>query len=90
MTLELKIADCLCWASTFIINGQQADSGDFGSHYDADHENAEEYGCGNKVFEREPPTASVLTKYGITVEEYHEIAAKLEEGLSFGRCGLCS
>jgi len=34
-------------------------------------------------------TAEVLEKYKITKDEYNEIVAKLEEGLSFGSCGWC-
>lgn len=89
MILKLEIYSALCSTSEFSINGVNADTRDFGSSYDNDRENAEDYGCGDRRFERIPPTAEVLSKYSISVEEYHEVCERLESGLSFGRCGWC-
>lgn len=90
MELQLEFGDSLCWASTFVINGVDAETKDFGEQYDRDPENAEDYSCGNMQFTRINPTPEVLKKYQITEAEYHEIASKLENGLSFGACGWCS
>lgn len=89
MDLELKFGAYLCYTPVFRINGKSATSDDFGEKYDRSPETAEDYACGNMRFTRIPPTETVLAKYGITPEEYAEIASQLEEGLSFGCCGLC-
>ena len=89
MNLELKFGTALCYTPTFRINGKDADTRDFGEQYDRSPDTAEDYGCGDMQFTRIPPTASVLSKYEISVDEYHEIAANLEDGLSFGCCGWC-
>ena len=57
---------------------------------DIDFANKPKHGCGNKVFVAKPATQKVLQKYGITIDEYNEIADVLVAGLSFGYCGLCS
>jgi hypothetical protein len=41
------------------------------------------------TFERNPSTQLILDKYGITEEEYNEVATRLEIDLSFGSCGWC-
>ena len=89
MKLELKIMTALCDTLVFTINGVNAEYEDFGTKFDRDSENAEEYGCGDMRFERHPSDESVLEKYSISEEEYSEICDKLEEGLSFGCCGWC-
>jgi len=89
MKLKLEFGSHFCYTPTFTINGIDGNSADFGEKYDHSPETAEEYGCGNMKFTRCPPTASVLTKYNITVDEYNQVAAKLEKGLSFGQCGWC-
>ena len=89
MKLELQFGTSLCFAPTFKINDKDADADDFGEKYDRSPETAEDYACGDMRFTRIPPTAAVLSKYGITIDEYHEIATRLEEGLSFGCCGWC-
>jgi len=89
MKLTLKSYDALCETEIFIINGINADSNDFGSKSDEDTENAEDYGCGNMQFIRTGATDFILKKYNITKSEYEEVASKLEELLSFGRCGWC-
>lgn len=89
MDLKLKIYGALCATSEFIINGIDASSGDFGTQDDIKPENAEDYGCGNMTFERKPSTQLILDKYGITEEEYNEVATRLEIDLSFGSCGWC-
>lgn len=90
MKLELKIADEFCVTEIFRINGIEADSDDFGVQGDEAFDDAvEDDDCGDMQFARTEPTADVLAKYGITKTEYHAVAEKLEEGLSFGSCGLC-
>ena len=89
MELNIKIYGHYCSTEIFLINGKSADTGDFGNIRDASPETAEEYGCGNRKFSRIPATQEVLEKYEINEEEYSQIAEKLEEELSFGRCGWC-
>lgn len=89
MNLQLSFYGSLCETSEFKINGIDADSGDFGDHYDASPETAEDYGCGDKVFKPKEPTPETLAKYGINGPEYELVANALRDGLSFGNCGLC-
>jgi len=89
MELELKIYGSLCATSVFTINGIKAHYEDFGEQYDRDSENAEDYACGDMQFTGNPSTTEILLKYKITEEEYQEVVSKLEDGLSFGCCGLC-
>jgi hypothetical protein len=88
MKLELEIFDAFCATKVFVVNGVSANVYDFGSQYDHDKENAEEYGCGDMRFDQKPSTSEVLKKYGITDTEYNQICGKLGE-LSFGSCGWC-
>ena len=90
MILKLEIYGALCSTSVFKINGIDADSDDFGSQGDNDKDGAEDYGCGDMTFERNQPGNAILEKYKITEKEYHQIAQKLEDGLSFGSCGWCA
>lgn len=91
MTYELEIHTAFCATALFEINGVPANSDDFGCSYDADPYNAEEYGCGDRVFESyNEPREGVLEKYRISETEYREICADLEAGLSFGNCGWCA
>lgn len=90
MNYELEVFHALCETSTFTINGKPADYSDFGVKEDTDRENAPDYGCGNMEFiideSRMPVTCE---EYGITEEEFCEIAEDLKRKLSFGRCGWC-
>ena len=90
MKLSLRFGDYLCCTHGFNINGVNARSDDFGEQYDESPEEAEDYCCGNMVFKPRTASPDILEKYGITEQEYNEIAKKLEEGLSFGPCGWCS
>jgi hypothetical protein len=90
MELAIEPYDSLpCELMTFIINGIEADEDDFGNSYDADSENAEEYGCGDHVFESKLPTQKVLDKYKISTDEYSKICDALTEKLHVGPCGWC-
>jgi len=89
MTLEIEVYDALCALSVFRINGREAEEGDFVNKYDHSPETAEDYGCGDMKADIIPPTEEILTKYGISEGEYHEIAAKVAEKVSFGECGWC-
>lgn len=90
MELVIEPYDALpCALRIFTINGINADKDDFGESYDADSDNAVEYGCGNHIFESTLPTQKVLDKYGISVDEYNEICEKLTERLDVGSCGWC-
>ena len=87
---DIKVSKWICYCPIFTIKGQKADQYDFGEGDDIDFANKPEKGCGNKVFTPKPATQKILDKYGITIDEYNEIASVLEEGLTFGRCALCS
>ena len=89
MVLVIKACNYFCDLEKFRINGIKADIYDFGYTYDADSDNAPDYGCGNRIFERYPPTKDTLEKYNITRDEYETICDELTTALSFGRCGLC-
>jgi len=90
MKLKLKFTGSYCGVEEFIINDINACYEDFGNKYDRDNACAPQYGCGDMIFEIAEPTKKVLEKYKITEKEYYKIADKLEEGLSFGHCELCS
>lgn len=87
---DIKVSKWNCYCPIFTIKGQKANQYDFGEGDDIDFADKPKYGCGNKVFVAKPATQKVLDKYGITIDEYNEIADVLVEGLSFGYCGLCS
>ena len=89
MRLELSFGSALCYCPVFKVNGIDATEDDFGDKYDRSPEDAEEYGCGDMQFTRVESTKRVLDRYSINESEYDEICDKLEEGLSFGPCGLC-
>ena len=89
MEVKIKPFKYLCDTEDFIINGIEADSDDFGEVNDLCPESAEEYGCGDARFVIKEPTTKILSKYGITTEDYYIIADNLENMLSFGCCGLC-
>lgn len=89
MKLELKFGTCYCCTTTFIINGIEAYSWDFGDKFDDDPYNAPEYGCGNMKFHPYEPIPEIMEKYNITEKEWNEICDKLDKGLSFGGCAWC-
>jgi len=90
MELVVIPFDCLpCDLATFTINGKNSDKDDFGASNDIDSDNAEEYGCGNNVFQGKMPTQDVLDKYKITLGEYSTIVGELESKLDVGSCGWC-
>ena len=90
MAFQITYGSALCYTPTFTVNGRDARYTDFGSKYDADPDNAPDYGCGDMTFEPQAPDAAVLEKYQIDELEYWSIANSLKEGLSFGCCELCS
>lgn len=90
MKLKLTFMNALCETDEFNINGIDAEHCDFGDKYDRDSDNADQYCCNDMQFTRKPSTKEVLDRYKITEEEYQEICAKLEDGLSFGGCGWCA
>lgn len=89
MKLKCKAFSSLCSLEEFEINDIKSDSKDFGENYDHSHETADDYGCGDMRFDRKEPTEEILKKYKINKKEYDKICCKLEEELSFGRCGWC-
>ena len=72
------------------INGHSVDMGDFVVQYDHSPEIAEDYSCGNMQADVIPATQKVLEKYGITLDEYNEVANEIADKVSFGCCGWCS
>ena len=89
MEFICKSYHTLCSLSQFVINGIKADCDDFVEKYDHDTKNAPDYGCGNMQADIIPFTQKVLDKYHISESEYYEVAEKVSEELSFGRCGWC-
>ena len=97
MTYELTTSNrpsCGCGTiDVFIINGKEADCGDFGECIDIAPEMADDYGCGNMSFMPYTSDADIheaMSMYGITEDEFNEIADKLSEMLHIGKCDMCS
>lgn len=91
MILKLTFLSHLCETDIFEINGVEADSLDFGNHYDHNSYGDEGgYGCGNMQFQAKGLSQKVRDKYDITLSEYQEIIKELKKGLSFGSCELCT
>jgi len=88
--LKLKVFGSLCTTAVFEINGITADESEFGHGKDISPHSAEPYCCGYREWTASLPDQEVLDKYKITVDEYRQICDQLEEGLSFGPCGMCS
>lgn len=88
MTVKIEVYDSYCGLSLFEINDIEANYNDFGDKVDKEADCAEDYCCGNMMFEPKPVSKEVLEKYNITPEEYNQICEKLD-CLSFGCCGLC-
>lgn len=90
MELNIKPFHALpCRLDVFTINGNDADSSDFGDTYDHNAESAEPYACGNMYFDPDSPTKEVLDRYDITEKEYYAICNELEYKLNVGSCGWC-
>jgi hypothetical protein len=86
---QVRVSKWGCDNRDMIIKGQVANVDEFGSGDDTDPGNKPEYGCGDHKFVCHEPTDEILSKYGISEDEYRTIAATLEKMLSFGRCRLC-
>ena len=79
-----------CGLREFLINNETADVDDFVEYFDHSPASAPDYGCGNKCADILPATDIVLKKYGITNDEYDEIASELQSELSIGMCSMCA
>lgn len=91
MELIIEPFDALpCELKIFTINGEKANSDDFGDTLDHINGAREPYCCSNMYFEPKLPIKEVLDKYNITEEEYHNICNELENKLYVGTCGWCS
>jgi hypothetical protein len=79
-----------CSTEIFKINGKHADVEEFGEGGDEAPCMAEPYGCGDYRFTpyRTPP-AGVCERYGITEEEWGQIADGLSDVQHVGTCGWC-
>ena len=88
MTYTIKVGKYYCYAD-ITINGKEAFPQDFGYQEDKDWENALPYCCANMQFTPYEPKKEVCEKYGITEEEFTEIAEELAKKLSWGCCCLC-
>jgi len=89
MKLKIESYSALCALRKFSINNINADMDDFVDQYDHAPHLAEDYACGDMRADIKPTSEDVLTKYGITINEYNEIAEKVAEKVSFGCCGWC-
>ena len=91
MKTHLAVYGAFCATKSFEINGVHAVMEDFGSKWDHDPDNAEDYGCGDmRLVRHRTIPDGVLERYSISSKEWHEIAEQLEEKLSFGECGWCT
>lgn len=90
MTHSISFYNAFCSTTKFVVNEVDANYGDFGWKGDVEPENAEDYCCANMKFVPKQETKEILKRYSIDKKEYDEICRKLEEGLSFGSCALCS
>ena len=85
--IELEVRKFLpCCTRVFKVNGIPADIDDFGEGCTSGDPSC---GSCHHEFNHGYPTTEVLSKYGITLEEYKEVCEKLEEELYVGSCGLC-
>ena len=85
--IELEIYEFLpCSCRVFKVNGIPADVDDFGESWTSGDPSI---GSCYHRFNHGFPTAEVLEKYGITLEEFREICEKLESELYVGGCGYC-
>jgi len=90
MSHVIEIGEYLCYARKFVVNGQNAQTEEFGVQRDIKGFFDNDTSCGDMHFTPKKATREVLRKYSINKEEYDEICSKLEDGLSFGRCDFCS
>jgi hypothetical protein len=78
-----------CEAQMFVINGVEGCKDDFGVNRDIGDPD-EPYACDDNQFVRNEEVApEVLTRYGITEDEYREIQDQLEGNFCVGSCGWC-
>ena len=90
MDLEISTPSCLC-SVELTINGINGDIDDFGirdweTEYDED---ADDFSC-SCVWEPAEPSKSVCEKYGISEEQFREVAARIGDELKpFTNCGWC-
>jgi hypothetical protein len=79
-----------CALETFTVNGIVADTEDFGEGFDEGWSYAEDYACGNHIFRPfDEPPAGVCERYGITEDEWRDVAGELVGTLNVGTCGWC-
>jgi hypothetical protein len=86
--LEAEGSFCCLSKESSYLNGIEIDIYEFGEKYNRSSSPVE-YACGDMRFTRIPFTDAVLTKYGISKEDYSLVCEQLEEVLSFGHCSLC-
>lgn len=78
-----------CELEEFKINGKKADKDDFG---EKDGVCTIDYGCVCRTFvveDDENRISNTMEKYGLTREEFNDVAQRLESVLDVGRCWLC-
>ena len=91
MTYRIEVFTHLCATKMFVINGIIADELDFGYGEDVEWENASPYVCKNRQFIIDRSLMpGTCDRYGISENEFEQIAAELKEKLSFGECGWCA
>ena len=87
-------AYCGCGAlNCFTINGKDADYTDFGELTDISPDTADKYGCGNMSFvpyKDKDTINEIISKYGITEDEFYAIIDDLSSALYIGKCNMCS
>ena len=93
----VAVSSMPCQTEKFNINGIRAHKYDFGSQpdvgsfdYEYGESDDENWSCADNQFvPREDVDPEVLSKYGITEEEYREIQVKLKTQFAVGRCSWC-
>jgi len=96
MELSIIPFDGLPCHCKLTINGRDADQSDFGTGYNIgvpdDEANGECYGgCEDFTFEIHSVIPDgVLTRYGITEDEWYMVASELGRVLSVGSCNECN
>ena len=89
---ELYVSSWLCSPDIFTVFGKLANYEDFGVKEDIDSAHAADYCCGNMkftAFDDDAKIEACCKKYKIDRSQFDEICKALDEGLSFGKCGLC-
>lgn len=91
LNVELDVESAPCVSVLYAgvqVNGYEYSFIDFGRYVSTDEFRTYEQGCLNVNFVAKPVTLDMLDKFGITVQEFDLICAKLAEG-NVTKCTQC-